>query len=98
LGTQPPQPARNFMTSRASGGFKVAYPFAASSATVLTPHVGIYGDYYYSRDASAATALAAVLAAGVGTIPLIPLQQGWSAHASGGVTAAFDGGAQTGAA
>ena len=44
------QAQRNFSTGRASGGVKVAYPFAWTSAITLAPYVGLYGDYYFNTD------------------------------------------------
>lgn len=44
LGTQ--QGANDFASGRASGGLKAAYPLAwLDSGIVLTPYLGIYGDY-----------------------------------------------------
>ena len=77
------QADRNFETGRASGGMKVSYPFSWSSAVNLAPYVGLYGDYYFSRDDA--------LAAGLTTVPLL---QGWSTRATGGVAATFGSGAQ----
>jgi len=42
------QGAHDFDTGRASGGMKVAYPLATGRDAV--PFVGLYGDYYYSKD------------------------------------------------
>jgi hypothetical protein len=77
------QTARNFATGRASGGVKVSYPLAWSGATKLAPYVGLYSDYYFSLD-DAATA-------GLTTVPLL---QGWSGRATGGVAMTFGRGAQ----
>ena len=44
------QTDRNFATGRASGGVKVSYPLAWSSTTNVAPYLGLYGDYYFSRD------------------------------------------------
>ena len=77
------QSDRNFVTGRTSGGAKVSYPFAWSSAVNLAPYVGLYGDYYFSRDDA--------LAAGITTVPLLA---GWSARATAGIAATFGGGAQ----
>jgi hypothetical protein len=76
------QTARNFATGRASGGVKVSYPLAWSSTTNLAPYVGLYGDYYFSRDDAATVGLTTV-----------PLLQGWSGRATGGVAMTFGGGA-----
>jgi Bacterial Ig-like domain (group 3)/Autotransporter beta-domain len=81
------QAARNFETGRASVGVKAIYPAAWSwSAAVLSPYAGLYADYYFSRD-DAQTA-------GLTTVPLL---QGFSARATGGVAATFAGGATLGA-
>src|SRR5262249_26407343 len=39
------QTDRNFATGRASGGVKVSYPLAWSSATNVAPYLGLYGDF-----------------------------------------------------
>jgi Bacterial Ig-like domain (group 3) len=81
------QPARNFETGRASVGAKAVYPSAWTwSAVVLSPYAGLYADYYFSKD-DAQTA-------GLTTVPLL---QGFSARATGGVAASFAGGATLGA-
>jgi subtilisin family serine protease len=79
------QTARDFSTGRASGGIKLSYPVTWSATTILTPYVGIYGDYYFNSDSAGAPA--------PGAIPFIVLD-GWSARAIGGLTAKFDNGAQ----
>ncbi|MBR1194803.1 DUF11 domain-containing protein [Bradyrhizobium sp. AUGA SZCCT0240] len=79
------QAARDFSTGRASAGTKLAYPVAWSGATVLTPYVGLYGDYYFKSDSVALVT--------PGALPFVVLD-GWSARAVGGVTARFDNGAQ----
>jgi Big-like domain-containing protein/autotransporter-like protein/putative Ig domain-containing protein/IPT/TIG domain-containing protein len=73
---------RNFTTGRASAGNKVSYPITVSAATV-TPYVGIYGDYYFSRDDASMAALAPT-----------PLLQGWSARVTSGLGVNLGGGAQ----
>jgi uncharacterized repeat protein (TIGR01451 family) len=81
------QPARSFETGRASAGVKAIYPFAWTSGSVaLSPYAGLYADYYFSKD-DAQTA-------GLTTVPLL---QGFSARATGGVAASFAGGATLGA-
>jgi subtilisin family serine protease len=77
------QSDRNFVTGRTSGGVKVSYPFAWSSAVNLAPYAGLYSEYYFSRDDA--------LAAGLTTVPLLA---GWSARATAGVAATFGDGAQ----
>jgi hypothetical protein len=76
------QPARNFATGRASGGVKVSYPCAWSSTTNLAPYVGLYADYYFSRDDATTVGLTTV-----------PLLQGWSGRVTGGVAMTFGHGA-----
>jgi hypothetical protein len=76
------QTARNFATGRASGGVKVLYPWAWSSTTNLAPYVGLYGDYYFSRDDATTVSLTTV-----------PLLQGWSGRVTGGVAMTFGRGA-----
>jgi hypothetical protein len=80
LGT--PQGEHDFTTGRASGGVKVSYPFTWSSTVTLAPYLGLYGDYYFSEDNAANVGLTTV-----------PLLQGWSARATGGVTMTFGPGA-----
>jgi Subtilase family/Bacterial Ig-like domain (group 3)/Autotransporter beta-domain/IPT/TIG domain len=72
------QTERNFTTGRASGGVKVSYPWAWSSTTNLAPYVGLYGDYYFSRDDATTVGLTTV-----------PLLQGWSGRVTGGVAMTF---------
>jgi IPT/TIG domain len=76
------QGAHDFDTGRASSGMKVAYPFATGAGT-LTPYVGLYGDYYYSKDNAPNPGLTTIL-----------LLQGGGVRATGGITAAFLGGPQ----
>jgi hypothetical protein len=81
------QPARSFETGRASAGLRAIYPAAWSwSSVALSPYAGLYADYYFSKD-DAQTA-------GLTTVPLL---QGFSARATGGVTATFASGASLGA-
>jgi hypothetical protein len=54
------QTERNFATGRASGGVKVSYPLAWSSTTNLAPYLGLYGDYYFSRDDATTVGLTTV--------------------------------------
>ncbi len=72
------QSEHDFTTGRASGGVKVSYPFTWSSTVTLAPYLGLYGDYYFSEDNAANVGLTTV-----------PLLQGWSARATGGVTMTF---------
>jgi len=41
---------RTFSTGRASVGAKVAYPWLWSSTVMVSPYVGLYGDYYFNTD------------------------------------------------
>ena len=77
--------ARNFSTGRASGGLKVAYPFAWTETIKLAPYAGIYGDYYFNTDDIGAIG---------GVAALSPVFDGWSARASVGVSAQFAEGGQ----
>jgi hypothetical protein len=79
LGT--PQGANDFSTGRASGGMKVTYPWAWSPTLNLGPYVGLYADYYFSREDTGALALTTA-----------PLLQGWAARVTGGLSMAFKGG------
>jgi Autotransporter beta-domain len=83
LGTM--QSARNFATGRASGGVQFSYPLAWSS-TILTPYVGLYGDYYFNRDDATALTLAG--------LPSAFVLDGWSARATAGLAATFANGGQ----
>jgi hypothetical protein len=49
---------------------------------MLAPYAGFYADYYFTGDDAAASALA-------GAVPLasVPLLDGWSARATGGLAA-----------
>ncbi len=84
------QTARDFVTGRASGGVKLSYPLASTDAAVLAPYLGIYGDYYFSRDDAAALA--------VNGIPVNPtlVLEGWSARVTGGLNATLAGGTMLG--
>jgi IPT/TIG domain-containing protein len=77
------QTARSFETGRASSGMKVSLPFAASDSMNLTPFVGLYADYYFTSDNASVTGLNSV-----------PLLQGSSARATGGLAMTFGGGSQ----
>jgi hypothetical protein len=56
---------------------------AWSSTVNLVPYAGLYSDYYFSRDDAIDTGLTTV-----------PLLQGWSARATGGLSMTFVRGAQ----
>ncbi|MGP0093872.1 MAG: autotransporter domain-containing protein [Xanthobacteraceae bacterium] len=81
LGTA--QAERNFSSGRVSAGTKVTYPIAWSPTTVVAPYVGIYGDYYFSRDDADTFGL-----------PSIPLISGWSARVAAGIGVNFERGLQ----
>jgi hypothetical protein len=85
LGTS--QAEFDFSTGRASTGVKLSYPMAWSPTAAWAPYVGLYGDYYFNTD----NATAAVAASG---IPAAIVLDGWSARATGGITAKFGDGAQ----
>ena len=72
------QTERNFATGRASSGVKVSYPLAWSSTTIVVPYLGLYGDYYFSRDDA--------ITDGLTTVPLL---QGWSGRVTGGAAMTF---------
>ena len=77
------QASHTFDTGRGSAGLKVSHDFPAGFG-VLAPYVGLYGDYYFSKDDATTTpGLAAV-----------PLLQGAAVRATGGVMMRFGGGAQ----
>jgi hypothetical protein len=80
------QSALDFNTGRGSAGIKVSYPFATGSGT-LAPYVGLYGDYYTSKDNAPNTGLTP----GLTTVLLL---QGGGVRATGGITAAFPSGPQ----
>jgi Autotransporter beta-domain/IPT/TIG domain/Putative Ig domain len=82
LGTM--QAQRTFSTGRASGGAKIAYPFAWTESITLTPYAGLYGDYYFNTDDAQA----------VGAGAILPVFDGWSARAIVGIAAQFAGGGQ----
>lgn len=81
LGTA--QAERNFSSGRVSAGTKVTYPIAWSATTVIAPYLGIYGDYYFSRDDADTFGL-----------PSIPLISGWSARFAAGIGMNFERGVQ----
>jgi hypothetical protein len=77
LGTR--QDTNDFASGRASGGLRAAYPLAwPDSDILLTPFLGMYGDYYFSKDDVSTLADGTELAS-------TPLLQGWSARATGGL-------------
>ncbi len=84
LGTA--QAGRDFSTGRASTGVKFAYPFAWTSAVILSPYAGIYGDYYFNSDN--------IVIPGAGALPVTPVFAGISARTSVGMAAQFASGGQ----
>jgi len=87
LGTR--QATNDFASGRASGGLRAAYPVAwFDSGLLLTPFLGMYGDYYFTKED--ANTLAA------GALASTPLLQGWSARATGGLGIQTPGGAGVG--
>ncbi|MEW6644196.1 MAG: putative Ig domain-containing protein [Pseudomonadota bacterium] len=82
------QDSLNFATGRASGGLKVAYPFAWTETVMLAPYAGVYADYYFTKDDAAA-----IVAAGALPLASTPLLDGWSARVEGGLAAKFANGA-----
>jgi hypothetical protein len=78
LGTR--QATNDFSSGRASGGMRVAYPVEwLDSGIMLTPYLGMYGDYYFSKDDDS-------------TLASTGLLQGWSARATGGLGILTTGG------
>ncbi|WP_229168697.1 Ig-like domain repeat protein [Bradyrhizobium altum] len=84
------QTARDFVTGRASGGVKLSYPLATTDAAVVSPYLGVYGDYYFSKDDAAALAVS-----GIPVNPTLVLE-GWSARVTGGLNARLAGGMMLG--
>jgi hypothetical protein len=84
------QTARDFVTGRASGGVKLSYPLATTDAAVVSPYLGVYGDYYFSRDDAAALAVS-----GIPVNPTLVLE-GWSARVTGGLNTRLAGGMMLG--
>jgi hypothetical protein len=81
------QTAHDFSTGRASAGVKVSYPLGWTETVSIAPYAaGLYGDYYFNSDNAGAIV--------VGAIPTSLFFDGWSARATGGVTARFGNGAQ----
>ena len=70
-----------------SGDIKRLVDFMLGAWT-LAPYVGLYGDYYFTRDSAGA------LAAAAAAIPTNLVLDGWSARATGGLTAKSSSGAQ----
>jgi outer membrane autotransporter protein len=81
LGTA--QAERNFSGGRFSAGTKVTYPIAWSVPTTIAPYLGLYGDYYFSRDDADTIGLSS-----------IPVISGWSARVAAGIGMSFARGAQ----
>jgi Autotransporter beta-domain/Bacterial Ig-like domain (group 3)/IPT/TIG domain len=79
------QASHTFDTGRGSAGMKVSHDFATEFGAFV-PYVGLYGDYYFSKDDANTTVAPAVTT--------VPLLQGGAARATGGVAVRFGGGAQ----
>jgi hypothetical protein len=69
------QAARNFSEGRVAAGGKVIYPWQATSDLLVSPYVGLYGDYRFSSD----TALPVGIA-------FVGIKDGWSERVTGGLT------------
>jgi len=85
------QTARNFSTGRASAGVKTMYPVSWIDGILLAPYLGLYGDYYFTQDDANLAQLA-----GAPVLASVPLLQGWSARATGGLNARVAGDAVIG--
>jgi Autotransporter beta-domain/IPT/TIG domain len=79
------QASHTFDTGRGSAGLKVSHDFVTEFGA-FAPYVGLYGDYYFSKDD-------ANIAATPG-LTSVPLLQGGAARATGGIMVKFGGGAQ----
>jgi Autotransporter beta-domain/Bacterial Ig-like domain (group 3)/IPT/TIG domain len=77
------QASHTFDTGRGSAGLKVSHDFPAGFGA-LAPYVGLYGDYYFSKDDATTTP----------GLTAVPLLQGAAVRATGGVMMRFGGGAQ----
>ena len=77
------QASHTFDTGRSSAGLKVSHNFPAGFGT-LAPYVGLYGDYYFTKDDATTTS----------GLTAVPLLQGAALRATGGVMMVFGGGAQ----
>ena len=84
LGTA--QAGRDFSTGRASGGLKLAYPFAWTATVALSPYAGICGEFYFNTDN--------ISLAGAAALPVTPVFAGWSARADLGLSAQLASGGQ----
>lgn len=73
---------RSFSTARASGGVKVTYP-VEGDGYVISPYLGLYADYYFSKDDASADLTFEDA-----------IQDGWSARVTAGFGLNLDGGAQ----
>lgn len=78
------QGSHTFDTGRGSAGVKVSHMFPAGPGT-LAPYLGLYGDYYFSRDDATTTPAPTAVS---------PLLRGGAARATGGVAMMFGGGTQ----
>jgi hypothetical protein len=69
------QAARNFSEGRVATGGKVIYPWQATSDLLVSPYVGLYGDYRFSTDNALPVGLA-----------FVGIKDGWSERVTAGVT------------
>jgi hypothetical protein len=76
------QSDRSFSTGRASVGSKVTYTDVWSDTVKIAPYIGLYSDYYFSRDDAAPV-----------LIPYATLQ-GWSARVTSGLLLTTNAGAR----
>lgn len=83
LGTE--HEAREFMTGQVSAGIKISHPLVANGVDIL-PYAGLYADYSLEGDSDELAEL------GLGG-PVMGFDGGISGRVVGGVSAAFDGGA-----
>lgn len=79
------QGTHDFASGRASGGLRAAYPVTwGINEIVLTPYLGVFGDYHFSQVNAAP--LAGMVEPSLASTPLL---QGWSARATGGLGSKF---------
>ena len=76
------QASHTFDTGRGSAGMKVSHDFGTEFGAFV-PYVGLYGDYYFSKDDASIAATPGLTA--------VPLLQGGAARATGGIMVKFGG-------
>jgi len=69
------QAARNFSEGRIATGGKVTYPWQATSGLLVSPYVGLYGDYRFSTDSALPVGIA-----------FVGIKDGWSERVTTGLT------------